>query len=279
MTDTTVTSEAPPTIRQMLDEPIDRDRVKGREGPSGRNLSYLSQSDVKGAANRIFGHGGWSYETVELVHIGDESITRDRERTVNGQKQKVSEQGVRVAYRAHVRVTIHALGDASYTDWGYGEDQAYNGSRLQQHELAVKEAVSDAYKRAMVALGDQFGLSLYDEAIAMRSGGGRGKHRRDNQTAPPPGLTDTDLAAVHAERNKFDVSERDLKWLARFVGEMPNLTSMREFPRSSRRSLIEAIHYYASNPGDAMDQMRAAGVEPPPDETPPEAPADEGPYP
>jgi hypothetical protein len=236
-----------------LDKPLDPERIKGREGPSGQNLSYLSQDDVKRRANALFGFGGWEYKPDWVECIGSEPV----ERTVKNEDGSTFKQsGTRVAYKAQVCVTIKALDGASYTDVGYGEDVSYT-SVLQPHELAEKEAVSDAVKRAMVALGDQFGLSLYEKKPA--AGGrhaGRGQQARAEQpTRTPPTLTENDLRAIHAERNKFKVSEDDLKRVARFCADMPSLRSMKDVPRSAKAAIIDALGYLGSNPADAEAQL------------------------
>jgi len=69
-----------------------------------------------------------------------------------------------------VRVTVPGFavaGDTypsiSFSDVGYGDGMEYTGSRITVHELAMKEAVSDAVKRALKNFGSQFGLDLYDK--------------------------------------------------------------------------------------------------------------------
>jgi hypothetical protein len=63
-----------------------------------------------------------------------------------------------VGYRATVTVTVDGV---QRGDVGYGDAMEYNGSRITPHELASKEAVSDALKRCLSSWGDQFGLVLY----------------------------------------------------------------------------------------------------------------------
>jgi len=63
------------------------------------------------------------------------------------------------AYKAVVSVT--AMG-TTFDDVGFGIDTSYQNP-LAPHELAQKEAVSDAEKRALRHFGDQFGLTLYDK--------------------------------------------------------------------------------------------------------------------
>lgn len=138
--------------RIALGQPLDASRVKQREGAANRRLSYIETWDAKRAANEIFGYGNWGYEIAELADLGIETVTRER----NGKRQ----EGHRVAYRCRLRLEVH--GCLPVEDVGYGEDISYT-SMLQLHELAAKEAVSDALKRALVAYGDQFGLGLYDK--------------------------------------------------------------------------------------------------------------------
>jgi recombination DNA repair RAD52 pathway protein len=54
------------------------------------------------------------------------------------------------------------LGSTEFSDVGFGDAVDYSGSTISVQELAMKEAVSDAVKRALKNLGDQFGLGLYD---------------------------------------------------------------------------------------------------------------------
>ncbi len=140
---------------QALASALDPKRVKQREGGSRRKLSYIETWDAKRACNEIFGFGGWGYEITELADLGIEKTTRER----NGKQ----EEGHRVAYRCRLRLLVDECHPVE--DVGYGEDVSYT-SVLQSHELAIKEAVSDALKRALVAFGEQFGLSLYDKDAA-----------------------------------------------------------------------------------------------------------------
>jgi len=111
-------------------------------------LSYLEGHDVIAKANEIFGFGGWSYEVTRLSHIGTEEY-----------RSSAGREGWTTAYYATVKVTV---GEAVYEDSGFGNDIGY-GSMLDTHEMAVKEAVTDALKRALKNLGDQFGLCLYSK--------------------------------------------------------------------------------------------------------------------
>lgn len=264
--------------RKRLGDELDRSRVKSREGAGGRSLDYLSQDDVKRTANEIIGFGEWSYRTLELVHIGNEEVERTRDGEVD--------EGVRVAYRAHVLVTFTAT-SACYSDWGYGEDVSYT-STLQPHELAVKEAVSDAFKRSINALGNQFGLQLYHEAAERRQeaaqakrrqrggGGGRQQQRqrpeRARGAAQLSTVTDADLKRIHAKRNELGITERDMKRIMRFCASMPALTSAKEFPRGMVRDmlgLLDQYHQHTEFASSLLAQFEAeTGAEPLPEEAP-----------
>ena len=135
-------------VAAALSEPLDPRRVSTRKGSGSQRLSYLQAHDVKRTANRIFGWGGWSYYVEELVLLGEEPFTR------NGKN------GIRVGYRATVTVLA---GGVQRGDSGYGDAMEYGGSKITPHELASKEAVSDALKRCLASFGDQFGLCLYGD--------------------------------------------------------------------------------------------------------------------
>lgn len=134
-----------------LEKPISADRVKTRS-QSGQRLSYIESHDAIRTANEIFGIGGWSYEIVELTHIGTEPMGR------NGKS------GYKTGYRAVVKVTVRPPDEfpVTFSDVGFGDSVDYSGSQISTHELAMKEAASDGLKRALRSLGDQFGLGLYD---------------------------------------------------------------------------------------------------------------------
>jgi len=132
---------------KALASELDPRRIHQREGGNGKKLSYLATHDAKRTANRIFGYDGWEYVVESLDHIGTETF-----------KNRNGKEGIRVGYRATVTVT--AAG-ARRGDTGYGDAIEYGGSIITPHELAAKEAVSDALKRCLSSWGDQFGLVLY----------------------------------------------------------------------------------------------------------------------
>ena len=130
---------------QQLSQPINPDNVSFREGGGGLKLAYVESWHVIQEANRIFGFGGWSSETLEarLVSEGKDNYGNSI-----------------FSYIAKVRVTV---GNIIREGYGSGHGRGGKMSDGEKHESAIKEAERDALKRAMKSFGDQFGLSLYDK--------------------------------------------------------------------------------------------------------------------
>ena len=131
------------TLRQqeILLKGINGERIAQRKGGGGRNLSYLEAWDVKAHMNRIFGFLNWSSD-VSVAELAYEENSDGR---------------WNVAYK--VILTLRVNG-ASYTEAAVGSSTL--PSRGEAHDMAIKTAESDALKRAAINLGDQFGLSLYN---------------------------------------------------------------------------------------------------------------------
>ena len=122
---------------ELLKQPINAANVEQREGGFGKPVDYVEGWHVIDEANRIFGFDGWSCETVETVCVNAEP--RD------------------FTYTAKVRVTI---GNVVREGTGAGSSNQQNFGK--NHENAIKEAETDARKRALMTFGNQFGLCLYD---------------------------------------------------------------------------------------------------------------------
>ncbi len=141
------------TIEQVtaeLEKDLPKSVVKGRT-QGGAQLSYVDTFYVIKRLNECFGNLGWDSETVRLEQVTPGN--KDR----NGNEL--------IAYRALVRITaIVATGDGGYMKvvkegTGWGSDK----SQLNPHEMASKEAESDALKRAAMKFGMSLGLALYDK--------------------------------------------------------------------------------------------------------------------
>lgn len=136
---------------EQLQAPLDPAHVKRRK-QGDMMLSYIEGWRAIKHANEIFGFDGWVSELMHLQCV--ESSTQG-----NPNYKGRGGEGYLVAYTATVRVMVDGVG---HTDVGYGEGIEYNNVG-QAHESAVKEAVTDAEKRALRHWGNQFGLSLYDK--------------------------------------------------------------------------------------------------------------------
>ena len=133
-------------IEQLL-KPINPTRI----GKDGKGFSHLEAWDVRAHLTRIFGFVNWSAELLDLQLVFEQESQRDG-------KSRWS-----VCYRATVKLTIHGgWSIATYTEAAAGDSQN-NPSRADAHDMAIKTAESQAFKRAAVNLGDQFGLSLYKD--------------------------------------------------------------------------------------------------------------------
>ncbi|OHE19772.1 MAG: DNA repair protein Rad52, partial [Sulfurimonas sp. RIFOXYD2_FULL_37_8] len=152
----------------ILNQELDGKRVKTRE-KGNINLSYLEGFDVIETANKIFGYGNWSYSITKLEQVSQE------------QNQN---QNFVVCYKAIVNVIVH---DTEHLKQIYREDVG-TGTGIAKtladaHEGASKEAVTDALKRALRTLGNQFGLSLYDKTKNHQSANNN-KHYNQPQNQP-----------------------------------------------------------------------------------------------
>lgn len=143
-----------PDQHEMLTAPLDKARVATRE-QGGKTLSYIEAWHAIAEANRIFGFGQWDRETVELRQLGEPRVTQD----------KYGKEQVRVGYSARVRITVRA-GDSVIIREGCGFGSGIDKDTDQAHESALKEAESDAMKRALMTFGNAFGLALYDKTQA-----------------------------------------------------------------------------------------------------------------
>ena len=136
-----------------LSAPLDRTKVRQRE--QGRSkVSYLEGWLVIAEANRIFGFDGWQRESIEVrcVNQYERPIGRD------------NRPGWGVTYIARVRVKVSVPGGAPLIREGSGAGHGIDVDLGQAHESALKEAETDAMKRALMTFGNPFGLALYDKA-------------------------------------------------------------------------------------------------------------------
>lgn len=155
---------------EELSAKLDRSHVKERV-QAGRKLSYVEGWHAIAEANRIFGYDAWTRETLDLRMVAE------RERAV-GQGQ-----GFGVTYIAKVRVIVDGVARE-----GIGAGHGIDRDLGLAHESAVKEAETDAMKRALMTFGNPFGLALYDktqENVETSSAPPRAESSRRASNAPP----------------------------------------------------------------------------------------------
>lgn len=167
-----------PEIIRELQAPLDPKHVATRQ-QSGRALSYIEGWHAIAEANRIFGHDAWASETVDIKCVAE------KPRKV-GQSGK---DGWGVSYVARVRIVADGV-----TREGVGAGHGIDVDLGLAHESAIKEAETDARKRALMTFGWPFGLALYDksrENVASEPAAGsipasRGAGGGAPSTAPAP---------------------------------------------------------------------------------------------
>ncbi len=144
---------------QALAGKLSAKHVRTRQA-NGRTLSYIEGWHVIAEANRIFGFDAWDRQTMAIKCVW--------EGTWQGK--------FGCAYVARVRVKVRA-GCVEICREGCGSGQGRGNSPGEAHESALKEAETDAMKRALTTFGNPFGLALYDKA----QHGVRGKPRKQKQ--------------------------------------------------------------------------------------------------
>jgi|TARA_R110000824_G_C15190344_1_gene674677 DNA recombination protein Rad52 len=127
---------------KLLKDKLDRSAIKKRP-QAGMNVSYIEGWHAIAEANRIFGFGNWSRETLSM--------------------ECVTEGVQKCTYIARVRVGVLADDGITIFREGTGAGHGTMKDAGQNHESASKEAETDAMKRALVTFGNQFGLALYDK--------------------------------------------------------------------------------------------------------------------
>lgn len=147
-----------------LEAPLSTAHVK----KNPRGFDYVEAYHAENEANRIFGFDAWDRET-ELTPISD---------AVVGDKH-------RVYYRAKVRITVRTPGGGRVVREGCGYGSGIDKDLGQAHESALKEAESDAEKRALKTFGNPFGQALYDKTKA-------------NVTDEPPASAEPSMAVQAA---------------------------------------------------------------------------------
>lgn len=123
--------------------------IKGtRVGKDGKGYAHVEAWDIRRHLTRAFGFGGYSTDLLAADLV----------------KEKENARGKwSVIYRCAVRLTVKVDGSELGHWHGLATGAAINQpDPADAHDFALKTADSQAFKRAAINLGDQFGLSLYN---------------------------------------------------------------------------------------------------------------------
>jgi DNA recombination protein Rad52 len=112
----------------------------------GLTLSYIEGWHAIAEANRIFGYDAWDRQTMAVKCVWE---------GLKGNRSACS-------YIARVRVRVRAA-DKEICREGCGSGHGVGLTPGEAHESAIKEAETDAMKRALSTFGNPFGLALYDK--------------------------------------------------------------------------------------------------------------------
>ena len=171
-------------VSAELSKKLDPAHVKPAKqfGPKG---DYIEGWHAMAEANRIFGFGEWDYS------ISDCKCVSERPKKIG----KDGKDGWAVSYIATVQVFV---GSVRRQDVGAGH--GYDADCGLAHESAIKEAITDALKRALRSFGNPFGLALYDKT---RENVGIDLPPFDARTA-----ADRVIAKLKGSRDMADLADR-----------------------------------------------------------------------
>lgn len=169
---------------RMLHGGINPNRVRNLRG-----LAHLEAWDVRRQLLRIFGFGGFSVETLSLDLVHNHGEEGFRKKNKQGEEYGPEYTAWTVVYRAQVRLTVFDTSGREICHWedGAAGDAVNQPSVGDAHDMAMKTSLSQALKRCAVNLGDQFGLSLYNDGSRDAVVGFSAAHppQEWKQAAPP----------------------------------------------------------------------------------------------
>lgn len=156
---------------ESLDQKPPKDNIKQRE-QGGRTFSYLEGWYVKKVANEIFGPLNWTHEIDPeyMKHIPLEATSGKR-------------HGL---FYCPVTVTV-TYGDKTKKTTEVGVTEYIGEYNI---ETAIKGSATDGLKRGLTALGNAFGLNLYDS-------GGKEDTDKDEDEGEGKGDEDTVAPTCH----------------------------------------------------------------------------------
>lgn len=143
-------------IRRLL-KPVPQDRIEKKQG-----MSYLPQHEARAELIRTFGPGNADHTMHEPKMLYETRLVKgDPQYPAKGDKPEYWVTGYMVG--CTVRVYDYK-GFLVYecTEYHF-EENAPLPNRGEAHAMAITSAQSYALRRALLSLGDSFGLHLYDK--------------------------------------------------------------------------------------------------------------------
>lgn len=228
-----------------LRKPLNPKDIK--PAPRGKFGDYIDGYHAISEANRIFGEDGWSYRITRLEKVSDQTVSLPGK---NGPYDQY-----RVGYLCTVLVealSIHKEGSAVGAGLGNPNDIAAH------HESAVKEAETDALKRALRSYGNTFGLALYDKDrahVGVEESPPEKPERTTNNPTTPSEVKEVGDWAIEALELKRMISGSTQ------LGYLENLNTterFREFRQSASTGLIEQVRDAFSEKKATFENAKAA---------------------
>lgn len=143
-------------IKRLL-KPVPADRIEAKQG-----MSYLPQHEARAELIRVFGPGGADHHMHEPKMLYETRLVKgDSQYPDKGTKPEYWVTGYMAGCTVHV---YDYAGELVYecTEYHF-EENAPLPNRGEAHAMAVTSAQSYALRRALLSLGDAFGLHLYDK--------------------------------------------------------------------------------------------------------------------
>lgn len=142
-------------VTRALTAPLDTAAIK--PPPKGKFGEYVEGLHCIQEANRIFGHNGWNYRVTRLEEASNIQVA------LKGHDGEYTQ--ARVSFLCTVLVTVDGV-EREGSAVGVGNGKPENLGDVI--ESAVKEAETDALKRALRTFGNTFGLALYEKDHSKR---------------------------------------------------------------------------------------------------------------
>lgn len=133
--------------------------INGAYVESKQGKAYLAQHQARAEMNRIFGYGNWDIIADDPVPMYEYSQPGQP-----GTKQDPNKTYWITGYRMRVTISVRDLWGmpiATFTGI-HAEQNAPLPDRGEAHAMAITSVESYALRRALINLGDRFGLGLYN---------------------------------------------------------------------------------------------------------------------